>query len=432
MRSILLPYLVAGQPIQIFIDKIESIHYNYVDATHQYVYIGSSGIPDAIEISVTDADDATALIAQINAAINSTAIQTTVTGSPAIPASCPLGIAATADYGQIVISWTNDTNPAYSYFVYSSLISGGPYSIAGTTTSTPFTDTGVGAAEARYYVVSTYSSAGESPQSTEYTATGLTPAAPASAAATPGYYSAVLTWAAVTGSTAFPTPTYRIYRNSVLAFDNVYDLTVTDTGLPPSVSVSYDIKAVFNGVEGTLINATATPNPFTAVASPAVTPGIYSNSVTWTAKSGATGYNIYRSESSGTETYFTSVATNSLTDTALRYDTTYFYKITPTANDGEGPQSSEVSGQPTTATFSSSTGGSVLGGTVSFYGTGFSASQGGFMRFGTVTIVDLYCTYVSSTEISISVPGGLTPGSVQFYYMVSGSSYQLPFTVAFT
>ena len=428
MRSILLPYK-PGRPIQVFIENIQSVFY---DKDTLKVNVGLSGNLNVVQVTVTGDDDANALIYQINAAINSSSVSTVITGNPEIPTTEPTTVVATADYGQISISWDNVTNPAYSYLIYSSS-DNTTYSLIGSSAASPFVDEGVAAGEHWYYKVSISSTAGEGPLlTTPVDAIGLIPASPTSPSAIAGYYSVDLSWTGVTGSTAFPYPFYRIYRNSVLAFDNVYNLSVTDVALPGSVQISYDISAVINGVEGPVVNILQTPNSFTAVASPSVFQGIYSNLVSWTAKSGATGYNIYRSESSGTEIFLTSVDTNSFADNALRYDTTYYYKITPTANYGEGPQSSEVSGNPNHATFFSSTGGSILGGVVTFYGADFNSSQGGFMRFGTVTVVDLYCTYTSSTEISISVPGGLTPGSVQFYYMVSGSSYQLPFTVAFT
>src|SRR6185436_18030466 len=67
----------------------------------------------------------------------------------------------------------------------------------------------------------------------------------------------------------------------------------------------------------------------------------------WTAVSGATSYNIYRSTTSGGETLIQSgVTTTTFTNTGLTNGTTYFYQITAVNGAGESTRSSEVSATP--------------------------------------------------------------------------------------
>jgi fibronectin type 3 domain-containing protein len=73
-------------------------------------------------------------------------------------------------------------------------------------------------------------------------------------------------------------------------------------------------------------------------------------SLSWTASSGATSYNIYRSTSSGAEgstPYKTGITTTSLTDTGLTNGTKYYYQVTA-VSAGESARSSEVSATPST------------------------------------------------------------------------------------
>jgi hypothetical protein len=71
-------------------------------------------------------------------------------------------------------------------------------------------------------------------------------------------------------------------------------------------------------------------------------------SLTWTASSGATNYNVKRSTSSGTETTITNVTSTSYTDTNVIDGTTYYYVVSALGAGGESANSSEVSATPLT------------------------------------------------------------------------------------
>ena len=79
------------------------------------------------------------------------------------------------------------------------------------------------------------------------------------------------------------------------------------------------------------------------------TPGNAQVSLSWTASSGATSYNIYRGTSSGNEstTVATGVTSTSYTNTGLTNGTMYYYRITATNSSGTSGYSNEATATPT-------------------------------------------------------------------------------------
>ena len=93
-----------------------------------------------------------------------------------------MGLTATAGDAQVALSWSTSSG-ATSYSVKRATVSGGPYTlVAGGLTATTFTDTPVTNGTPYFYVVSASNAAGESPNSTQVTAT---PTAPPTAPAAP-------------------------------------------------------------------------------------------------------------------------------------------------------------------------------------------------------------------------------------------------------
>jgi len=89
-------------------------------------------------------------------------------------------------------------------------------------------------------------------------------------------------------------------------------------------------------------------------------PGNGQVSLTWTTPgdggSAITGYNVYRSTSTGTETLYRSLGVvTSFTDTGLTNGTTYYYKVAAVNAVGVGAQSNEASATPMNVTNQSPT-----------------------------------------------------------------------------
>ncbi len=86
--------------------------------------------------------------------------------------------------------------------------------------------------------------------------------------------------------------------------------------------------------------------------------------VTWSAVTGATGYNVYRSLTPGGpygSPLATGLTTISYTDNAVANDTTYYYVATAVDGTGEGPRSAEDPATPRAGTFVSGVIGSSSG-----------------------------------------------------------------------
>ena len=98
----------------------------------------------------------------------------------------------------------------------------------------------------------------------------------------------------------------------------------------------------FTAFANTQVTQSAPPAPTNLSA----TAGNGQVSLSWTASSGATSYNVKRSTSSGTEVTVASSSTNSYTDTGLTNGTTYFYVVSAVNSVGESGNSNEVSATP--------------------------------------------------------------------------------------
>ena len=108
----------------------------------------------------------------------------------------------------------------------------------------------------------------------------------------------------------------------------------------------YDIGA-YEYQSGTIAPAVpATPTNLTA------TPGNAQVSLSWSAATGATSYNLYRATTSGGEgstPYRTGLAGTTFTDTGLTNGTTCYYQVTAVNSGGQSGKSSEVSAVPKAA-----------------------------------------------------------------------------------
>ena len=173
----------------------------------------------------------------------------------------PTGVRATAtSTSSITVSW-NSVSGATGYNIYRNI--SGSYTQVGTSTTTSYTDTGLTADTTYYYRVTASTSAGESSQSGNVSATTSSISTPTGMrffynSAT----SVTVSWNAVSGVTG-----YRIYRNESL-IGTSESASYTDTGLSTATTYYYQVSAYSSGGESRRSGySTRTPN----------SPGLYYN-----------------------------------------------------------------------------------------------------------------------------------------------------------
>ena len=189
----------------------------------------------------------------------------------------------------------------------------------------------------------------------------------------------------------------------------MFDFAHGQTGAAPNqIELHPVISIIFNPTGGG--SAPAAPTSLSALA------GIGKVSLAWNASTGATTYNLYRSNSTGTEsTYLTGLTATTYTDSGLTAGTTYYYKVTAANSSGESPKSNEASATPTSA------------GSAPAAPTGLSAAAGNAQIALTwtastgATTYTLYRSNSSGTETSYRT--GLTATSFTDTALTNGTAY---------
>ncbi len=283
----------------------------------------------------------------------------------------PTALKANAGDTSVALTWTAAAG-ATSYNVKRSTVSGSGYSTistANSVTTTNFTDkTGVNGTT-YYYVVTSVSVSGESPNSSEVTATPQSPvpnpptnlvatAITSTDSSTQGDVYVTLTWGTSSGATS-----YNIYRTTTNG--SGYDLVgtaasnnFTDYTVENGMTYYYVVTAVNSGGQSTNSNQPSTATPAilaTAPSSLTATPGNASVALTWPASTGATSYNVKRSTTSGTgyTTISTAnfVTTTSYTDNTAQPGSAYYYVVSAVNGTTESTTNSpEKKAVPNSAT----------------------------------------------------------------------------------
>lgn len=169
---------------------------------------------------------------------------------PAAPASAPLPptnpVASTGN-GSATLTWSASTS-ATGYKVKRATVSGGPYSQIATPATTTYSDMALANGTTYYYVISATSSAGESANSSQTSATpvapGTLPSSPSGVAAVAGNAAVNLSWSASSGSTSYKVKRASTSGGPYTQIAAPTTTTYSDTSLTNGTSYYYVVSAV--------------------------------------------------------------------------------------------------------------------------------------------------------------------------------------------
>ena len=221
------------------------------------------------------------------------------------------------------------------YQIYRSTSATGTYTRVYSGTATSYTNSSLTSGTAYYYKARSYKVIGTTTYYGPFSAvkTGVPLAAPAAPTVTVACGTELkVSWAAVTGATG-----YQLYRSTSATgtFTRVYSGTTrsyTNTGLTAGAAYYYKVRAYASVGGTTSYGLLSAVNPGVPLAAPATlsiaAAGTTSVKASWSAVTGATGYQLYRSTSAtGTYTRVYSGTARGYTNTGLTADTTYYYKV---------------------------------------------------------------------------------------------------------
>jgi len=290
--------------------------------------------------------------------------------NPGAAPTAPTMITATGGTNQVTVAWKSVGN-AISYNIYWSAAPGvttaSGTKISGVTT--PYLHAGLSAGAVYYYIITAVNNSGESPASSEATATTTLfspppaplPSTPTGIMATGGTKQVAISWSAATGATS-----YNIYWSKTDGVTIATGTRITgatsptvQTGLTDNTRYYYIVTAVGSiGESAPSIQAAATtlsptPPPTIPVAPAGVMAAGSTNQVTvsWSAVTGATSYNVYWSTNAGvtasTGTKITGT-TSPYTQAGLSAGTVYYYVVTAVNSNGESIISPQVTATTST------------------------------------------------------------------------------------
>lgn len=286
---------------------------------------------------------------------NESAASSEVSLRPGVPAN----VTATGQDQRVLVTWVRVTG-ATGYTIYYATTSGQEHPSSGSVTkvtasasATSAFVTGLNNGIVYYITVMATlpSTSAEGPDSAEVS---VVAGVPTNVAVVPGETTFTLSWTGVSGATS-----YNIYRSSspgvsatpgnLIGSAGSTISTYTVTGVSRGTSAYFVITAIYNGGSESSasaeVSATAGVPPGVVAAA-----GDSSAMVSWSPVTGAQSYTIYYGTAAGvTPATGTAVAVSSgtaKTVSGLTNGTTYYFVVTATFSDGEGPVSAEVHAMP--------------------------------------------------------------------------------------
>jgi fibronectin type 3 domain-containing protein len=305
----------------------------------------------------------------VGESVASNELWATPTASASAPGAPGLNY-ATAGNATVSLSWSppasNGGSAVTGYRVYRGTSSGTETLLVMLGNQTSWTDSSVSNGTTYYYRVSALNAAGEGVASNELaarpTASATAPDAPGLNSATAGNATVALSWNPPSDSGGSAVTGYRVYRSTSGGTETLLvtlgnQTSWADTSVANGITYYYKVSALNAVGESAASNElSATPAASTTTAgAPTLmyaTAGNGTVSLTWSPPgdnggSAITGYRVYRSTSSGTETLLLMLGNQtSWTDSSVRNGTTYYYRVSALNAAGEGVASNELSALP--------------------------------------------------------------------------------------
>jgi fibronectin type 3 domain-containing protein len=177
-------------------------------------------------------------------------------------------------------------------------------------------------------------------------------AAPADVTATPGNTVVGLSWTASSGATGYKVKRATTNGGPYTQVSAPTATSYTDASVTNGTTYYYVVSALDSAGESA-DSAQVSATPVAPVAIPAIpsglaaTPGNAQVALSWTASSGATGYNVKRGTTNGGPyTQVGAPTSTSYTDTSLTNGTTYYYVVSAINSAGESADSAQVNTTP--------------------------------------------------------------------------------------
>jgi fibronectin type 3 domain-containing protein len=182
------------------------------------------------------------------------------------------------------------------------------------------------------------------------------PAAPSGLQAVAGNAQVSLTWTAVTGATSYHVKRATTSGGPYTQVSAPTSANVTDTGLTNGTTYFYVVSAL-NAAGESANSSEASAKPVAPAQAPAAPTGLKATAgnaqvtLSWTASSGATSYNVKRGTTNGGPyTRISSPTGTTFTDSGLTNGTAYFYVVSAVNSTGESANSAQASATPTAPT----------------------------------------------------------------------------------
>ncbi|MES2527358.1 MAG: fibronectin type III domain-containing protein [Bdellovibrionota bacterium] len=388
------------------------------------VYMTVTGVTSPYTLTGLTANTLYYVVVRANNAIGSGTSYTTSEMNVTTSTAAPTTLVATATTGQIDLSWVAASG-ATSYHIYRGTTSGSYTQIATGVTGTTFPDTSVINGTQYYYSVRSFNGT-ESVNSNEATGKSIATFT-VGGTTSPTSTTIQVSWTNPAGGDVADVR----YGTVSGTYTTVSGVTspYTITGLTPNTTY-YVVVRARNIIGLGSSSQTAEVTQKTATAAPAglaatATPG--SVALTWTATTGATNYNIYRSTTSGSygAALMTAVGTNSYTDATVANGTTYFYTVTSN-NGSESAKSNEATIRPV-ASFTITSALATSTTTVDVTWPAVAGAAAYDLKYGTTS--GTYTTTLTNQTSPVTI-SGLSPGSTVYVVVVArnavgpGTSYQ--------